>query len=133
MLTRSELQSSPQTGRMGGILKIEMHMNDSEFAQLVKTAFSRLQQGLEDADLDFEEPSDGIIEIEFDDDSKIVINRHNVAREIWVAARSGGFHFRHDGKVWRDTRDNTELFAKLTGLIAAQGDCIVDFGTGQEP
>lgn len=102
-------------------------MNDSEFIRLVGAAFARLQQGLEDADLDFEEPADGIIEVEFDDGSKLVVNRHNVAREIWVAARAGGFHFRHDGRDWRDTRDNTELFAKLTDLISVQGGCAVDF------
>ena len=103
-------------------------MNDSEFINLVNTAFSRIQEGLEGADLDFEEPSDGIIEIEFEGGSKMVINRHNVAREIWVAARSGGFHFRHDGKDWRDTRDNTELFAKLAELIGFHGGGKVDFG-----
>lgn len=96
-------------------------MNDSEFIQLTEAAFSRIQQGLENSELDFEEPANGIIEVEFDDGSKIVINRHSVAREIWVAARSGGFHFRHDGSAWKDTRDGTELFAKLAALISAQG------------
>jgi CyaY protein len=102
-------------------------MIDSEFTQLTDAAFSRLQQGLEDADLDFEQPADGILEIEFDNGSKMVINRHNAAREIWVAARSGGFHFRHDGTAWRDTRDNTELFARLAALISAQGGVAVSF------
>lgn len=102
-------------------------MNDSEFIQLAETALSRIEQGLEDAGLDFEQPADGILEIEFDDGSKMVVNRHNVAREIWVAARAGGFHFRHDGANWLDTRDGTELFAKLAMLIAAQGGGEVGF------
>lgn len=99
-------------------------MNDNEFIQLTETAFARIQQGLEEADLDFEQPADGILEIEFDDGSKMVINRHNVAREIWVAARSGGFHFRHTGTGWHDTRDNAELFGKLAALIAAHGGSV---------
>lgn len=102
-------------------------MNDNEFTQATNAAFARIQQGLESADLDFEEPSDGIIEVEFDDGSKLVINRHNVAREIWVAARSGGFHFRHDGAAWKDTRDGAELFTKLAALIASQGGTAVSF------
>jgi CyaY protein len=102
-------------------------MNDNEFTQATNAAFARIQQGLESADLDFEEPSDGIIEVEFDDGSKLVINRHNVAREIWVAARSGGFHFRHDGAAWKDTRDGAELFTKLAALIASQGGTTVSF------
>jgi CyaY protein len=103
-------------------------MTDSDFSNLTKAAFSRMEQGLEDGGLDYEQPADGILEIEFDDGSKMVINRHNAAQEIWVAARSGGFHFRHDGQFWRDTRDNTELFAKLTALIVAQGGGVVSFG-----
>lgn len=103
-------------------------MNDSEFIRLTDTVFARIQQGLEEAGLDFELPADGILEIEFDDGGKIVINRHNAAREIWVAARSGGFHFRHDGSAWRDTRDNTELFDRLATLVAAQGGGSVNFG-----
>lgn len=102
-------------------------MNDNEFIQLTETAFTRLQQGLEDAGLDFELPADGILEVEFDDGSKLVINRHGAAREIWVAARAGGFHFRHDGAAWKDTRDGTELFAKLAALIASQGGAAVSF------
>lgn len=129
MLSRTELQGSPKPGRMGAFLPQPVFaMNDSEFIQLAETAFARIQQGLEGADLDFEEPADGILEVEFNDGSKLVINRHNVAREIWVAARSGGFHFRHDGTVWRDTRDGTELFTKLATLVAAQGSGEVSFG-----
>ena len=103
-------------------------MDDKHFLQLAGEALEQLQAGLEDADLDFELPADGIVEIEFDDDSKIVVNRHATAQEIWVAARSGGFHFRFDGAAWRDSRDGAELFDKLAGLIAAQGGGRVSFG-----
>jgi CyaY protein len=43
-----------------------------------------------------------------------------VAREIWVAARAGGFHFRWDGSSWRDSRDGSELFAALSKIVSAQ-------------
>ena len=61
-----------------------------------------------------------MLEIEYADGSRMIINRHGAAREIWVAARAGGFHFRWDGGVWRDTRDGTELFAALSRLVSAQ-------------
>jgi CyaY protein len=50
----------------------------------------------------------------------LIVNRHTAAREIWVAAKSGGFHFRHDGNAWRDTRDGSELYAALSRLVSAQ-------------
>lgn len=102
-------------------------MNETDFRNLTSETLAHIEYGLEAAGLDFESPADGILEIEFDDDSKMVINRHNVAQEIWLAARSGGFHFRHDGEVWRDTRDNAELLAKLTALILDQGSITVSF------
>jgi CyaY protein len=73
-----------------------------------------------EADPDFAMVSAGVLEIEFDDGEKIIVNRHGAAREIWVAARSGGFHFRWDGSAWKDTRDGAELFAALSRLVSAQ-------------
>ena len=58
----------------------------------------------------------------------MVINRHTAAREIWVAARLGGFHFRHDGTAWRDTRDGTELFAAVSLLASQQAGAPVVLG-----
>jgi CyaY protein len=101
--------------------------SDAEFNQAAGTTLARIEQALEDADLDFETPADGIIEVEFDDGSKIIINRHGVAREIWVAARSGGFHFKPLDAGWFDTRSGEPLYDKLAALIAAQGGVMVRF------
>ena len=101
--------------------------NEAEFNRAAAATLARIEQTLEDADLDFETPADGIIEIEFDDGSKIIVNRHGVAREIWVAARSGGFHFKPAGDGWTDTKDGTPLYQKLAALIAAQGGGTVSF------
>ena len=97
-------------------------MNDSEFITLADQTLKRIELALEasDADLDFSMTSSGVLEIEFDDGSKIIVNRHGVAREVWVAARSGGFHFRWDGQSWRDTKTGRELFAVLSELVSGQ-------------
>ena len=95
--------------------------NEAAFNQAAGAMLATIERALEDADLDFETPADGIIEVEFDDGSKIIINRHGVAREIWVAARSGGFHFRREGGDWIDTKDGTPLRSRLAALVAAQG------------
>ena len=97
-------------------------MNDSEFDALADAILKRIEAGLESSgiDLDFALVSAGVLEIEFADGSKIIVNRHGAAQEMWVAARSGGFHFRWDGQEWRDTRDNGELLAALSALVSAQ-------------
>ena len=102
-------------------------MTEIEFNQVVDATLAHIQQALEDAELDFETPADGIVEIEFDDGSKIIINRHGVAMEIWVAARSGGFHFRQQDGGWADTRSGETLYAKLAVLVQEQGGGVVVF------
>ena len=102
-------------------------MNDSEFNTLADAALARIETGLDacDADLDFAMIAAGVLEIEFADRSKIVVNRHDAAKELWVAARAGGFHFRWDGSDWRDTRDGGELIAALSALVSAQSGSAV--------
>jgi len=97
-------------------------MEETEFAELAERTLVRIEASLEESgvDADVEMKPGGVIEIEYPDGSKMVINRHAAAREIWVAARSGGFHFRWDGGAWRDTREGTELFAALSKLVSAQ-------------
>ena len=101
--------------------------SEADFNQAAATTLARIERALEDAELDFETPADGIIEVEFDDGSKIIINRHGVAREIWVAARSGGFHFKPLDAGWIDTKSGEPLYDKLAALIAAQGGVMVRF------
>jgi CyaY protein len=98
-------------------------MTESEFEALAGAALAALESAFEASapDADVQTKGAGVLEIEFDDGSKMVINRHGAAREIWVAARAGGFHFRHDGTAWRDTRDGTELFAAVSRLASQQG------------
>jgi CyaY protein len=95
-------------------------MDDPHFEAQADAALERLERALEATDVDFERKEGGVVEIEFDDGSKIIVNRHGAAREIWVAARSGGFHFRWDGSAWRDTRGGAELFAALSELVSGQ-------------
>lgn len=98
-------------------------MNESEFETAADETIAALERAFEAAapDADVQTKGPGMLEVEFEDGSKMIINRHGAAREIWVAARSGGFHFRRDGALWRDTRDGTELFDAVSRLASLQG------------
>jgi iron-sulfur cluster assembly protein CyaY len=97
-------------------------MDEHEFGRRADEALERIEAALEQSglDADVERKEGGVLEIEYADGSRMIVNRHGAAREIWVAARSGGFHFRWDGTAWRDTRDGAELFAALSRLVSAQ-------------
>jgi CyaY protein len=98
-------------------------MDESEFEARAAAALEAVERALEAAaieEADCERKEGGILEVEFDDGAKVIVNRHGAAREIWVAARSGGFHFRWDGAAWRDTRSGEELFAALSEIVSRQ-------------
>jgi CyaY protein len=94
-------------------------MNESEFLKLTDSLFTRIDQALEDAGLDVDSVLNGnVLEIEFDDGGKIVVNRHSANQEVWIAAKSGGYHFalQADGR-WIAARDGAEFFATLSQAV----------------
>jgi CyaY protein len=104
-----------------------MAMNPSEFESLADRMLERIARVVEEsgAGCDCEPKASGVLEIEFADGSRIVVNRHSAAQEIWVAAKSGGYHFRSVGSNWVDTRDKRELLAVLSELISEQSGSAV--------
>jgi CyaY protein len=103
-------------------------MNESDFHRAVDAVLARIERAVEASgslDVDLEA---GILTITCPDASRIIVNRQTPNREIWVAARSGGFHFAARESQWRDTRSGEELFASLSRIVAAQGGEAIDFG-----
>ncbi len=97
-------------------------MEESEYGRLAEAVLRRIEAGLDAAaaDLDYELAAGGVLEIGFPNGSKIVVNKQAAAREIWVAARSGGFHYRWQDGQWRDTRSGEELFSALSRMLSEQ-------------
>ena len=102
-------------------------MTETEFLDLAEAVLDRIEAAVEEAgeaaDVDVEcSRSGNVLEIEFvDNGSKIIVNTQAPMKEIWVAARAGGFHYRYADGLWRDTRDGSELYAALSRLASAQG------------
>ncbi|HEX5393152.1 MAG TPA: iron donor protein CyaY [Rhodocyclaceae bacterium] len=105
-------------------------MNEQEFTELADAMLDRIEQALEgcDLDFDFELKAGGVLELEFDDGSKIIVNRHGAAREIWVAARSGGYHFKPQSGGWVDTKSGEDLMAALSRCMSEQSGKAVTLG-----
>ena len=102
-------------------------MNETQFHGAVDAVLDRIERAIEPLDdLDVEREA-GVLTIECPDASRIIVNRQTPNREIWVAARSGGFHFRCKDEAWIDTRSGDELFASLARIIASQAGVNVGF------
>ena len=101
-------------------------MDEREFMTAADAELVRIEMALDEAsmrgvaDFDFETKPGGVIEIEFDNGSKIILNRHLAAREIWLAAKSGGYHFRPVGGRWLGTRDGEELLVAVSRTLSEQ-------------
>lgn len=94
-------------------------MNESEFLDVTDRIFSRIEDAIDDAGLDADFVSNGnVLEIEFDDGGKIVVNRHASNQELWIAAKSGGYHFAFKDGQWLAARDGAEFFSTLKTAIA---------------
>jgi CyaY protein len=95
-------------------------MNESEFLNISDAVFDRIESALDAGEFDVDVNRNGnVLEIEFDDGAKIVINRHLPNQEIWLAARSGGFHYRRVDGNWRNTRDGGDFFAQFSEIVKA--------------
>ena len=101
-------------------------MSESEFLALAEATLTDIEAALDrlnDADvLDVEcSRSGNVLEIEFiDNGTKIIVNSQAPMRAMWVAARSGGFHYKRVGDEWINTRDGSELFAALSSMASEQ-------------
>ena len=106
-------------------------MTESEFLALAEQALGAIEASLEQVsdsgDLDVEcSRSGNVLEIEFiDNGSKIIVNSQAPMQEMWVAAKSGGFHYRRENGQWVNTRDGSELFAALSRMVSEQGGASV--------
>jgi CyaY protein len=72
-----------------------------------------------DADVDNQRVG-GMVTLTFPNRSQIVINLQKPLHEVWLAARSGGYHFKFDSKKWTDTKGQGEFFACLSNDASAQ-------------
>lgn len=105
-------------------------MNESEFSQLAEKILIDIEEAVEasGADIDYDTGGD-ILTLEFANGSQIIVNRQTPLSQIWVAARSGGFHFNYDAdrQLWcLDSDPEKELLAQLSAYCSAQAGEVVE-------
>lgn len=98
-------------------------MDSSEFQRRSSETLAAIEDALDEygPDFDYETVND-VLTLEFANGSKIIVNKQSAADQIWVAAKSGGFHFDYDAdsNLWVLDSTGVELFAELSRLISEQ-------------
>jgi CyaY protein len=108
-------------------------LSDSEYRDLTSAVLAGVEatvdQWLQDDVVDIDtHRTGGLLELSFPNGSKIVLNTQPPLHELWLAARSGGFHFRCVQGRWADTRDGREFFDALSACASEQAGRPLRFG-----
>ncbi|GGK03678.1 iron donor protein CyaY [Pseudomonas matsuisoli] len=107
-----------------------MSLTEARFHALIDETQSAVEDAFDDSDLDVDlENSDGVLTIRFENRSQLILSRQPALRQLWVAARSGGFHFDYDeaAGLWICQGADEPLGALLNRATLEQGGADLEF------
>jgi len=99
-------------------------MNESEFQEIAEQTIEDIQDAIDNsgADIDYDEIG-GVLTLEFEDGSKIIFSKQGAMNQLWMAAKSGGFHFDYneDSEQWLcDSGGKEDMYKMLSRLATEQ-------------
>jgi CyaY protein len=107
-------------------------LSDSEYhakaGAVLASVEARVDQLLQDDVVDIDAGrTGGLLELTLPNGSKIVINTQPPLHEIWLAARSGGYHYKYVDGRWLDTKSGRDFFEVLSECASEQAGRPVNF------
>lgn len=94
-------------------------MTESEFIRRTEALFNRIEDRIDENGWDLDCRFAGnVLTIEAEDGTQIIVNRHTPNQELWIAAKSGGYHFTEKDGRWVSTRDGSEFFTVLNQALS---------------
>ncbi len=96
-----------------------IEISEPEFDKIARAELVALEDALSAIDPDDIEVSvsDGVLRLDLRDGTRIVINSHRAARQIWMAAVASAWHFDPAGSTWRAPKSGEELRPTLTKIV----------------
>ena len=104
-------------------------MNENEYNRCVDKLMLQIEESIDNSALEIDcENSNGILTLTVESNgSQMILSRQTASREVWLAARSGGFHFILKESIWRDTKTNDTLGMILQQAVKSQAGEFIDF------
>jgi CyaY protein len=99
-----------------------MSLTEARFHDLVDTVQQAVEDIFDDSDLDLDlENSAGVLTVRFENGTQLIFSRQEPIRQLWLAARSGGFHFDYDDASERWICDSSdELLGEMLVRITLE-------------
>jgi CyaY protein len=107
-------------------------MTDQEFMDRAEALLKAVEVACDrindesDADID-NQRTGGMVNLSFSNRSQIIINLQKPLHEVWMAAKSGGYHYRWLEGKWQDTKGQGEFFDALTANASQQAERVLLF------
>jgi CyaY protein len=109
-------------------------LTDAEYGRLTADLLAAIEATLDNwlqgdvIDIDSARTG-GLLEMTFPNASKIVVNTQPPLHEVWLAAKSGGFHFAYRGGRWVDTKDRRDFYRTLSACATEQAGTPLEFNS----
>ena len=101
-------------------------MDDSKFQEIVDEEFIRIEDRVDELELDVDiDASGGALAFTMDSGSSVILSRQIANHEIWVAAKSGGFHLKRAGDGWHCDNTDESLEQLLSRVFMEQAGAIL--------
>ncbi|MES2887897.1 MAG: iron donor protein CyaY [Pseudomonadota bacterium] len=106
-------------------MTIDTSQTDAEYLTAAHATLDRIEarvdQWLQDDVIDIDtHRTGGLLQMTFPDGSQIILNTQPPLRELWMAARGGGFHYKRVDGDWRDTKDPDSRFLDALAVHASR-------------
>jgi CyaY protein len=101
-------------------------MSESQFLNMAAATLDEIETAVDASGAAVDcTRTDLVLTLECEDGTRMIINAQAPTRQLWLAARSGGMHFAHDGAHWRDVRSGAEFFEVLARVLSEQTGRVV--------
>ncbi|HOF51270.1 MAG TPA: iron donor protein CyaY [Rhodoferax sp.] len=109
-------------------------MTDPEFLDYAEALLKAVEESCDrlndatDADVDNQRVG-SMVTLTFANRSQIIINLQKPLHEVWMATKSGGYHYRWEKGQWQDTKGQGEFFDALSRNATAQAGAALKFSS----
>ncbi|KPU83042.1 frataxin-like protein [Psychromonas sp. PRT-SC03] len=98
-------------------------MNDNEYLELVEQLYQKIEDCIEESGASVDcDRNAGLLTLEFDNRSKLIINRQQPLQQVWLATIENGHHYDHKDGLWVDDRSGAEFLTFLSKAIYKQSN-----------
>ncbi|KPW14310.1 Protein CyaY [Pseudomonas syringae pv. atrofaciens] len=107
-----------------------MSLTEARFHDLVDATQQNIEDVFDESGLDVDlENSAGVLTVKFEGGTQLIFSRQEPLRQLWLAARSGGFHFDYDeeNQCWACDSSDELLSEMLERFTVEQAGVELDF------